>query len=140
MNEWMERLRAFTRQFPMFTTIPTHGVCHCGRTFVVVPANKKHCSVRCAKATERRARAERLKAEIAEAERHRERPADKYKKNPTVEQLNAMETLLLAGGADGQSYYGVVPEWTPHDPRVLWCEAAGEPGVWNMVVVPTAMS
>ena len=58
---------------------------------------------------------------------------------PTPEVLRATEALLVAMGVqDGKTFHGVGDgsQFTPQDPRVLWVEAGGEPGVWNMVFIP----
>jgi predicted nucleic acid-binding Zn ribbon protein len=119
----------------MFTVQPTIGQCTCGRTFVRIPANKKHCSVRCAKIDERARRREKLQQETLEHEEATRPVPAGYLKDPTVALLALTEAMLCERAVPaGQTFCGNIPQWQPTDSRIDWCESA-TPGVWNMVFI-----
>lgn len=108
-------------------------MCRCGNTFTKIPANKKHCSVTCSRKHDKETRQKKWVAE-------QHGMAGKSAWKPTLEQLKATEAVLIAMGvADGKTFHGVGElgmVFIPSDLRVLWMEAAGEQGTWNMVFVP----
>jgi len=111
------------------------GMCRCGTTFTRVPANKKHCSVTCARKHDKEKRVQKFHSEQQQLGM-----AAKVNWKPTAEQLRAAEATLVAMAQPvGQTFHGVTDGETlfvPADPtKIMWSESPGQPGVWNMVYV-----
>ncbi len=116
-----------TTSFP-----PRLCACGCGKVFTPKVYNEAHASVSCARRAAQRRRTLRAQAE-REAEVKIVPTPEGWHRDPTVDVLNAQEALLLAQGEGGKTFCGNVPVWQPTDGRVMWTEAGGGEGAWNMV-------